>query len=151
MSARPTQQFVKGQTIVTEGSQGDRTFKIISGEVVVCKQNSEANLVPIAKLGAGEIFGEMYLFEQTKSRSATVIAASSDVLVEVLFQDEVEHLMNRIPAAVGNMLQGFTKRLRLTSHNYAETLHERRMSRLPDGTLKPSGTSIYPLNPPEQS
>lgn len=143
MSARPTQQFVKGQTILQEGSEGDRTYKILAGEVLICKQNSAADLVPIAKLGAGEIFGEMYLFDGRKSRSATVIAASNDVVVEIFFQDEMQGMLDRLSPSMLSILHGFSKRLRSTSHHCVElAATNKQLAKLPDGTIKQTGTSI---------
>lgn len=138
MTSRPTQHFVKGQTILLEGSEGDRTYRIITGEVVICKRNPAGNLVPIAKLGPGEIFGEMYLFEEAKTRTASVIALSTDVNVEVIFQDELQGMLNKLSASALTIFEGLSRRLQNTSASYVKLAPAKPISQLPDGTLRHS-------------
>ncbi len=120
MKARPTQQFLKGQTIVVEGALGDRSYKILSGEVVVCKRNRKMALVPIAKLGPGDMFGEMYLFDGKHARSATVVAASAEVQVEIYFEEELQGLIGRTSMMLANILKGATSRLKTASQGWVE-------------------------------
>lgn len=134
--SRKTQHFLKGQVIVAEGAEGDRTFKIISGEVLICKHNKDQDVVPIAKLGAGELFGEMYLFESGGKRSATVVAASSEVVVEVFFKDEMQELLGPINPAMQMVLNSYQKRLKKTSDTCAELSRGVVVTRLPDGRMK---------------
>jgi len=51
------QNFKKGQIILRKGDRGDKLFVIISGEVDIIGDYG----ITIAKLGRGEIFGEMSL------------------------------------------------------------------------------------------
>lgn len=141
MSSRPTQQFIKGQTILQEGAPGDRTYKIISGDVIICKNNKDGNLVPIAKLGAGEIFGEMYLFDGKKTRTASAIAVSSEVSVEVYFQDELETMLSQLSEHTKDIFEGLSNRLRKTSNKYV-AMTPSKMTSLPDGSVRPSNTFI---------
>ncbi len=142
MSSRPTQQFVKGQTILQEGTQGDRTYRILAGEVVIYKKNSHGNLVPIAKLGAGEIFGEMYLFDGAKTRSASAVAISADVTLEIYFQDEIQQMLDRLSPNTLSIFEGLSLRLRKTSGKFVDMAPGQSFSQLPDGTLKQSGSFI---------
>jgi CRP/FNR family cyclic AMP-dependent transcriptional regulator len=139
--SRPTQQFIKGQTILLEGTPGDRSFRILAGEVVVCKRNSANQVVPIARLGAGEIFGEMYLFSDNRNRSATVVAGS-EVMVEVIHQHDMRNELGRISPALHSILDGFSQRLRIVSSHCAEVYEGRKPTRLPGGNLRRSGTRI---------
>jgi CRP/FNR family transcriptional regulator len=138
MTARPTQHFIKGQTILMEGTTGDRTYRIITGEVVICKRNPEGNLVPIAKLGPGEIFGEMYLFEEAKTRTASAIATSTDVNLEIIFEDELQGMLNRLSASTLSIFEGLSRRLQNTSSSYVKLAPAKPISQLPDGTLRHS-------------
>lgn len=142
MSSRPTQQFVKGQTILQEGAEGDRTYRILAGEVVIYKKNCHGNLVPIAKLGAGEIFGEMYLFEGSKTRSASAVAVSADVTLEIYFQDELQEMLSRLSPHTLGIFEGLSLRLQKTSSKFADMVPAQAFSQLPDGTIKPSGSFI---------
>jgi CRP-like cAMP-binding protein len=145
---RPTQHFVKGQPIVTEGAPGDRTYRLVSGEALVCKRNSHGEMLPIATLAAGDMFGEMYLFEPDRARSATVIAVSSEVVVEVYFHEEMQKMLKSLNPAAYDMLEGFNSRLRKTSERCVEAktpttpTPKPGISILPDGTLKSTGNII---------
>ena len=136
MEPRTTQQFVKGQTILHEGTLGDRTYKIVSGEVVICKKSSGGSLVPLAKLGSGEIFGEMYLFDPQKARTATAIAVSSEVKVEVLFQDELQDMLGHLSPSTHGIFEGMSKRLSRTSKRYADMIKLKPATQLPDGSIR---------------
>lgn len=129
------QQFGKGEVIIPEGTKGDRTYRIVSGEVLICKKNGQGKMIPIARLGEGEIFGEMYLFENSGVRSASVIA-SSDVKVEVFFQDAIQRDLEESPPEVAQMLRAFNRRLRNTTGSFASLFKEKVIVELPDGTMK---------------
>jgi CRP-like cAMP-binding protein len=139
MALRPIQQFVKGQTIITEGSQGDRSFKILQGEVMICKHNEGGGLVPIAKLGQDEIFGEMYLFDLEKERSATVIAVSSEVILEIYSQAELLKMLEVLSVSSKHIFEGLSQRLKKTSHSYvALTEHQKTSVPLPNAPIQDS-------------
>lgn len=138
MTSRPLQQFIKGQTILQEGSPGDRSYRILSGEVLVCRRNQLESLIPIAKLGIGEIFGEMYLFEENSTRTATVIAASGEVLVETYFREDLQSMLNTLSQSTHDIFSGLSLRLRKTSGKYVEQVTAKQIAELPDGTVKPA-------------
>jgi CRP/FNR family cyclic AMP-dependent transcriptional regulator len=139
MASRPILQFVKGQTIIKEGGAGDRSFKILQGEVVICKNNGSGGLVPITKLGQGEIFGEMYLFDLENERSATVIAVSSEVTVEVYSQAELLQMLEALSDSSQLIFEGLSQRLKKTSHSYvALTEHQKTSVPLPNAPIQDS-------------
>jgi CRP-like cAMP-binding protein len=76
--------------LMVEQQPADKAYLILSGEVSVRRHGEE-----VARLGAGEVIGEMALVNH-KLRSATVVAATP---LEVLhFTDEiVEALTEKIP------------------------------------------------------
>ena len=144
---RPTQQFIKGQSIITEGMSGDRTFLILSGEALVCKSNRQGDLVPIAKLVPGDMFGEMYLFEPDRARSASVIAATPEVTVEIYFQDEMHTILETMNPTVGSLLQGLNQRVKRTSECFVQSRSgspKSILGKLQEGTLKSNGTTFLP-------
>ncbi|MFZ5468979.1 MAG: cyclic nucleotide-binding domain-containing protein [Myxococcota bacterium] len=63
--------FSTGSTIFKEGELGRTMYVLAEGEVEVLRSSAEGTLVPIVKLGPGEVFGEMALVE-LQPRSATV-------------------------------------------------------------------------------
>lgn len=76
--------------LMVEQTPADKAYLILSGEVSVRRQGEE-----VARLGAGEVIGEMALVNH-KLRSATVVAETP---LEVLhFTDEiVAELVEKIP------------------------------------------------------
>ncbi len=143
MSQRPTQQFVKGQTILLEGTPGDRAFRILSGEVAICRRNEEGALMPVAKLGPGEMFGEMYYFSPDQKRTASAIALSPTVYLEILFDEDLQDLMKQLPPDLGGMVKGLCQRLQKTSTRYITVAPNRNGTQLPDGTMKSTSTFIH--------
>jgi CRP/FNR family transcriptional regulator, cyclic AMP receptor protein len=129
------QHFSKGEVIIPEGNQGDRIYRIIAGEVLICKKNTQDKMIPIAKLGIGEIFGEMYLFDASGARSASVIA-STELKVEVFFEGEIQEELNQAPPEIRQLLGAFTNRLRNTTGSFASLFKEKMIVELPDGTMK---------------
>lgn len=122
MVNRVTQQYTRGQTIILEGAIGDSTFRIISGEVIICKKSEKGEQIPLAKLSQGEMFGEMYLFERNLTRTATAIALSGQVMLEVLHQDEVRSMMNPLHPALNRIFEGLSLRLNKISRKYVHLL-----------------------------
>ncbi|MEB3244426.1 MAG: cyclic nucleotide-binding domain-containing protein [Vampirovibrionales bacterium] len=124
-----TKNFVKGETIFKEGDLGDRTFHIIKGEVLICKNRRDGGMVAIGKLGVGEIFGEMYLFDPQAGgrRSATAIAAC-DAEVEVIFEETLTKLMADMPPQLGSIMEALCRRLRKLSGDYAMVVPVKKYS-----------------------
>jgi len=67
-------RFGRGESLITQGSEGDSMFVLVSGSVDV-HVNHDGQLTYVATLKAGDYFGEMSLLTGEK-RSATVIANS---------------------------------------------------------------------------
>jgi CRP-like cAMP-binding protein len=66
-----------GSTIFAEGEAADGFFVVIEGEVDISVRG-----FVLAKLGAGELFGEMALIDE-RPRSATAVAHTDAKLVKV--------------------------------------------------------------------
>ena len=75
-------RFDAGATVVAEGEPGRSMFIVHSGELVVSKLADAGRVIRMARLEAGDFFGEMTLIEM-QNRSATVVAESPTVLYEL--------------------------------------------------------------------
>lgn len=126
-----------------EGTPGDCTFRILSGEVIICKKNDLGQQVPIAKLGEGEMFGEMYLFDRALNRTASAIALSSDVSLEVLPQDEVRTMMGSLHPAVNRIFEGLSIRLQKVSGKYVHTVTAQKAQAQPSDMKINTNTYIH--------
>ncbi|QAU23376.1 MFS transporter [Dyella sp. M7H15-1] len=103
--------YLQGENIVTEGEAGDRMYIVYRGEVVVRKQTPDGNR-ELARLGIGEFFGEMSLFDN-EPRLATV-SALDDVEMLVITRDRFHNLIEQRPAVLMQLCAALVRRLRKT-------------------------------------
>lgn len=98
-----------GEAIVSEGEIGDRMFVVQKGSARVTRR-IEGREVELATLKAGDVFGEMAIFER-EVRSATVRAAGE---VRVLSIDKSGFLrkVHEDPSLAYRVLQQLSKRVR---------------------------------------
>lgn len=112
-----TKKFVIGETIFREGEIGNKAYVIKSGFVEVFKKFAGDQQIRIAKLGPGQIFGEMSLFDNGE-RTATIIA-SSDLEVHILDKNLFDAVLTNSDPLVIIILKILVKRLKKTSRNLA--------------------------------
>ena len=98
------------EVIIKENDQAAGFFIIESGEVDVTRGADGANPQHLAKLGPGDFFGEMALFEGFP-RSATVKATQESKLLAMTRWDFTAEMKNHPEIAV-SMLPVLVKRLR---------------------------------------
>ncbi|HHB92704.1 MAG TPA: mechanosensitive ion channel, partial [Thioploca sp.] len=96
--------FSRGDVIVKQGDQGDSLFIVVEGVVGVQVQTDDGRTKEVARLGAGDFFGEMALLTG-ESRTATVIAlvdtdvfklTKSDIHPLIAEQPEVKKMVSRV-------------------------------------------------------
>ena len=74
--------FRAGETIFREGEQGDCSYVIISGEVLVHKERNDKQ-IKLAELGANQMIGEMGLISPgPRTASVTALSDCSLLLIE---------------------------------------------------------------------
>jgi CRP-like cAMP-binding protein len=97
LSAHMTSRdYPAGATILREGTRGSAMFIIVSGEIEIKKKKPELGIdLTIARLGPGDIFGEMALLTGAL-RSATVITATA-AHVLVLKKEDFDSLVLHNP------------------------------------------------------
>lgn len=98
-----------GEVIVREGEMGDRMFVIQAGRVAVSRRGNGEE-IRIAVLEAGDMFGEMALFDR-ELRSATVRALGE---ARVLTIDKKGFLrrVHEDPSLAFRILQRMSQRIR---------------------------------------
>ena len=98
-------EFPVGHYIVVQGQVGSGMFLILSGSVRVLQGSNE-----LARLGAGEVFGEMSVIDQ-QPRMASVVTAEPTVCLALAAWDllDVMHADPDLPLA---LLKTLAARLR---------------------------------------
>jgi len=97
-------EYLSGEVIFDEGAVGQAIYFLLAGEVTICRQGRPED-GQLARLGAGEFFGELGLLEDAL-RTAQARAAT-DCRLLVLFRDDFNGLMDshlRIAHKIGRQL-----------------------------------------------
>jgi len=118
------ERYKPGAVIIEENSLGEALYLVEKGEVKVVKGEGKEQQ-EIARLGRGELFGEMSLIENELT-SASVIAAS-DVEVLAIHRPEFEELLEKNQALALKIYKSFcmtlSERLRKTTEEFSHLRH----------------------------
>ena len=90
--------YEAGDIIFRQGTRADRFYIIAAGEVSVIHRTSKGDEVELARLGAGEVFGEMGILTETR-RSADVRANTAVSLFALDWEDFKEVIERSDPTA----------------------------------------------------
>jgi CRP-like cAMP-binding protein len=101
----PTRFFAKGDTIFTEGEQGDQFYVVVRGQVEI--RSGDRRLEILSRNG---IFGEMALIDDSP-RSATVVALT-DVTVAAMKEKQFLFLVKHTPFFALKVMRVLAVRLR---------------------------------------
>ena len=75
-------EYLEGEVIFDEGEVGQALYVVLEGRVLICKQ-AEAEVIPLAEIPAGSLFGELALLDgvprtaQARAMEHCVLAALS--------------------------------------------------------------------------
>lgn len=108
-----TQCFPAGEKIFREGDDSRDAYRILSGRVDISIGTGGKRIL-LARLGPGDIFGEMALIED-KARSATA-TAEIGVEAEVMSPADFNRIILQDPARLLPYLASFFERLRTTNN-----------------------------------
>ncbi len=115
-------RFDVGATVVSEGEPGRSMYIVHAGELAVSKLGSSGNVIPMARLGPGDFFGEMTLIEM-QNRSVTVVSERPTVLYELTARNLYAYYKADIHAYVLvllNINRELCRRLRRADNRIAE-------------------------------
>jgi tetratricopeptide (TPR) repeat protein len=99
--------YDEGDIIITEGETGSSLYVVVSGEVKVYTRGARGENVFLAKLTAGDFFGEVSILTG-KPRTATVTAAQKSELLR-LDKDKLDKVVSE-HARVREILDQFYRR-----------------------------------------
>lgn len=116
------QALRRGEILFREGDPGDEMFLIREGTIIISKAVTGRVEQVLARMAAGEFFGEMALFDRSP-RSAT-IQAETDTTLLVLDRDNLQLLIDTNPRAAAAffhaLVQEFIARMRAQGGLIAE-------------------------------
>jgi len=111
--------FQKGQTVFRERDAGGKLYLVVSGVVEITKMSAGAAPTPLARLGRGEILGEIAAFDGgPRSATATAAVVAETRLVSWDVAAFHRYLSARPPAGLlilTGLLRKLGTRLRQTS------------------------------------
>ncbi len=114
----------EGAVIISEGSASEEMYVVVEGELAVTKDTTAVKSVVLARLGPGEVVGEIALLDGAP-RTATVSAGTPSRVIRIP-ADAFERLLSDANV-VRRMFQTVTARLR----GIEDTVrHEERMAAL---------------------
>src|SRR5687767_3411841 len=87
--------YNEGDIVITEGERGSSLYVVVSGEVKVYTRGSRGENLFLAKLTAGDFFGEVSILTG-KPRTATVTAAQKSELLR-LDKDKLDQVVTEHP------------------------------------------------------
>ena len=112
--ASVTEEFecAKDQFVIKEGEAGETMFLIINGTVSVLKGVGAENSreIELARIGVGDYFGEMALFEDAV-RSASIKAAEDSRFL-VLHKQEFTEIVREYPQIALHICKALSGRMR---------------------------------------
>jgi CRP-like cAMP-binding protein len=107
-----------GAPILSQEEAGDALYILMSGRVKVVMVGESGREVTLAVLRAGDIFGEMSLFDG-RARSANVVALEPATTLALTREDLLRHISAH-PQTSLNLLGEMSRRLRKADETIAE-------------------------------
>lgn len=117
-----TRTLRAGQVLLREGARGEEMYFVQRGTLIVSKAVTGRVDQVLARMGVGDFFGEMALFDRSP-RSATV-QAETDAVLLALDREHLDRLVETNPRAAADFFRAlvhvFIDRLRATGERLAE-------------------------------
>ena len=104
-------RWMGGEAVFREGDPGDTCYVVKSGAMRVTRRHSDGRQITLAELREGDIFGELAMFGEGETRSATVEAVEDSEGVALLAGDLRRTMLGHPSIAVA-MLAGLAERIR---------------------------------------
>jgi len=142
--------YPAGSIIIRQGEPGgDKMYIIESGTVEVSLEVKGGEIIPITKLGQGEFFGEMSLFDE-KIRSATITAVT-DVTLEVIEKKQIPYRLEKTPAWFQKLFKKLIERVRYSNFaiiHQTETQSELFGRERLQAAIEVAGAAAHEINQP---
>ncbi|TMD11642.1 MAG: cyclic nucleotide-binding domain-containing protein [Chloroflexi bacterium] len=104
-----TRHYVKGETVFRRGDVGAELYVIVDGEIRIHLDHA-GHAVTLARHGAGNVVGEMSVFDE-EPRSAGA-QAMADTTIRVLRRDRLQAIVIEHPEVLLEFIKNLSQRLR---------------------------------------
>jgi CRP/FNR family transcriptional regulator len=123
-----SRRYAAGEVVFREGDGGDTCYIVRSGLARAVRQHSDGRSITLAHFGAGDIFGELAMFDE-EPRSATVDVIDEVEVVAIPGRD-MQRLMREHPEIAVKLNAALAQRLRATNERLARQSFQTVQSRV---------------------
>jgi CRP/FNR family transcriptional regulator len=123
-----SRRYESGEVVFREGDGGDTCYIVRSGLARAVRQHSDGRSITLAHFGAGDIFGELAMFDE-EPRSATVDVIDEVEVVAIPGRD-MQRLMREYPEIAVKLNAALAQRLRATNERLARQSFQTVQSRV---------------------
>jgi CRP/FNR family cyclic AMP-dependent transcriptional regulator len=110
----------RGDVLFNEGDEADDLFIVVSGRIAIANRSPDGRESLLALMEAGDLFGEMPLFDEG-GRSADARALTTSDVVNVPYQP-IRTLYNEQPELLWNVVEMLARRLRTMDAALADSV-----------------------------
>ena len=142
--------FARGETVFSEGEQGDTLFIVLAGKIKVGRKAADGRENMLAVMGPSDLFGELSLFDPgPRTATATVV---TDAKLASLSHLALRPWITDRPEIAGQLLRVLARRLRRTNDSLADLIFTDVPGRVAKallelaerfGTPEPSGIRVH--------
>jgi CRP/FNR family cyclic AMP-dependent transcriptional regulator len=120
--------FEPGQVVFREGDDSDTCYVVFQGHARAIRSHSDGRTITLATFGAGEVFGELAMFDDEK-RSATVEAIDAVEAIAILGPD-MRRMLREHPEISAKLVTTLGRRLRAANERLASQSFQTVQSRV---------------------
>jgi CRP/FNR family cyclic AMP-dependent transcriptional regulator len=112
--------YTRGETVFTEGEQGDNLYIVLSGKVKIGRRASDGRENMLSVMGPSDMFGELSLFDPgPRTATATVV---TDARLASLAHSSLRPWIADRPDIAEQLLRVLARRLRRTNDALADLI-----------------------------
>lgn len=123
-----SRRYAAGEVVFREGDGGDTCYIVRSGLARAIRQHSDGRTITLSHFGAGDIFGELAMFD-AEPRSATVDIIEDAEVMGIPGRD-MQRLMREHPEIAVKLNAALAQRLRATNERLARQSFQTVQSRV---------------------
>ena len=110
--------YPAGEIVIREGEPGETLYLVIKGEVSVIKGLGTENEIELDRIGSGDYFGEMALFEDIARTASIKTEADSRLLI--LHKQEFNQIVREYPQIALEICKVLSLRIRRLHGKFEE-------------------------------